>query len=99
MKIVKALSTLFFLFPLVSCAMEPKPSDPTTFYHIDEKGDVVAVNEEGERVKLEQVKIPFKHNITEIKSIEHLTIIEMHGSHFRLVCTSAHRCYYQPLAH
>ncbi|MET0064388.1 MAG: hypothetical protein ABW176_19040 [Candidatus Thiodiazotropha endolucinida] len=99
MNTIKALIISLLIFPLTSCAMEPMQSEADVFYQIDKQGNVIAVNAKGKKVQLERVEIPFKHNISEIKSIEHLTIIELQGSHFRLICTSSHRCYYQPLPH
>ncbi|MCU7931079.1 MAG: hypothetical protein KZQ90_09775 [Candidatus Thiodiazotropha sp. (ex Codakia rugifera)] len=101
---VKILLITILLFPLASCAQKTMPVKPgnydsNVFYSIDKEGAVSAVDAKGNMVPLERVEIPFKHNITEIKSIEQITILELQGSHFRLICTSSHRCYYQRLPH
>ncbi|MES9826332.1 MAG: hypothetical protein ABW127_18075 [Candidatus Thiodiazotropha endolucinida] len=74
MNTIKALIISLLIFPLTSCAMEPMQSEADVFYQVDKQGNVIAVNANGKKVQLERVEIPFKHNISEIKSIEHLTI-------------------------
>jgi len=80
---------------MAACSQQTMPVKSDVFYSIDKDGNVLAVNAKGVSVPLKRVEIPFKHDITAIKNIEHLTIIELEGSHFRLICTSSRRCYYQ----
>ncbi len=107
MKIFNLLFVMILLMtPLVSCAQKipPKPGmnqpdmKPSTyegevFYNIHEDGSVSAVDSQGNKIELEKVKIPFKHDIKEIKSIKQITILELRGSLYELVCTSPHYCY------
>ncbi|MCG8025735.1 MAG: hypothetical protein AB2653_19155 [Candidatus Thiodiazotropha endolucinida] len=99
MNIIKPLIISLFLIPMTACAAEMMPVKSDVFYNIDKEGNVIAVDSRGKEITLKRVDIPFKHDITEIKSIENLTIIELEGSHFRLICTSSRFCYYQPLPH
>ncbi|MEW8563022.1 MAG: hypothetical protein AB2541_12980, partial [Candidatus Thiodiazotropha sp.] len=100
MNIIKPLLVSLFLMPMTACGAQtmPEKSDQY-FYNVDKEGNVIAVDSRGNKTVLEKVDIPFKHNITEIKSIENITIIELQGSHFRLICTSPRNCRYQPLPH
>ncbi|MEW8507122.1 MAG: hypothetical protein AB2598_10475 [Candidatus Thiodiazotropha sp.] len=100
MNIIKSLIVLLFIVPMTACAAQTMPEKSDNFfYSIDKEGNIVAVDSAGKEVTLKRIDIPFKHNITEIKSIQTLTIIEFEGSHFKVVCTSSRSCRLQPLPH
>jgi len=100
---MKHLSLAFIIIvlmtPLASCARNypVKPSPPSheveVFYSIGADGTISAVDAKGNKIPLKRVEIPFKREIHEIQSLKQITILELKGSHFTLICPSPHYCY------
>lgn len=106
--LITLISTFLIAIPLTSCATDGKhyPGDtPQTglvkqaFYFIDTKGNLQAVDKDGSPVELKRVKFPFEHPITKINSVKQLTIIEIEGSHFELICPAPQICFQRVIGH
>jgi hypothetical protein len=106
MKPVNIIYAILCAIPLASCATEPmsgkavpgsdngKHSTATElFYNIKPDGSLAAIDAKGNKVKLERVKMPIVHDFKAVERIIPISIIELKGSHYEIICTSPSHCY------